>query len=225
LSPSASPYRPALPPLLPVSARPCLSASSLSLSLSLSPSLSLSLSLSFSFSCSPSPPRPLPHLPPSRLHARSLARSNARAHTCRFALDLSLFLPPSLPASLPVSVFLSLLRITPTGSLFLRVTTQWRCHTLAPSSNQCYCFIVPLLLLLLDTRKGDPSIPSSVRERRVTTVRLASRRSEARASSRGGPRAEPRGAMQYEHTPCVPTRARILSLAIHFEINVATVFG
>lgn len=72
-----------------------------------------------------------------------------------------------------LSLFLSY--YPPTGSLFLRVTTQWRCHTLAPSSNQCYCFIVPLLLLLLDTRKGDPSIPESVRERRgrVASTRLA----------------------------------------------------
>lgn len=40
-------------------------------------------------------------------------------------------------------------RIIPLLALFLRVTTQWRCHTLSPiESNQCYCFIIPLLLLL-----------------------------------------------------------------------------
>ena len=43
-------------------------------------------------------------------------------------------------------------RIIPLLALFLRVTTQWRCHTLSPSSNQCYCFTVPLLLLFLGTR-------------------------------------------------------------------------
>lgn len=41
--------------------------------------------------------------------------------------------------------------IIPLLALFLRVTTQWRCHTLSPiESNQYYCFIVPLLLWLLD---------------------------------------------------------------------------
>lgn len=42
-------------------------------------------------------------------------------------------------------------RIIPLLALFLRVTTQWRCHTLSPSSNQCYCFTVSLLLLFLGT--------------------------------------------------------------------------
>lgn len=102
----------------------------------------------------------------------------------------------------------------PTGSLFLRVTTQWRCHTLAPSSNQCYCFIVPLLLLLLDTRKGDPSIPRrSGTPRRVARLRFASprlaspyraaprrasRRSKASNDERRVGRAEPSRSEQSE---------------------------
>lgn len=109
---------------------------------------------------SPSPPRPV-----SVLSSLPLARSHAHARTCTRSVTRT------------DALSLSLSYYPPTGSLFLRVTTQWRCHTLAPSSNQCYCFIVPLLLLLLDTRKGDPSIPESVREcrgrRRFASPRLA----------------------------------------------------
>lgn len=147
--------------------------------------------------------RLLPFIPPSR--------SRAHARTCTDA---------SLPLSL--SLELSLSYYPPTGSLFLRVTTQWRCHTLAPSSNQCYCFIVPLLLLLLDTRKGDPSIPESVRERRGRVAslrastrlalprrrpRFVSRLTEARA------KAEPSRAKRYEAL-YRPTGARIRSPGI-----------
>lgn len=104
------------------------------------------------------PARSFAH-PCAHMHARTLAISHLHTHS---------FSVRSLSLSLSLSCY------PPTGSLFLRVTTQWRCHTLAPSSNQCYCFIVPLLLLLLDTRKGDPSIPESVRERgAVASLRLA----------------------------------------------------
>lgn len=150
---------------------------------------------------------PLAH---ARLFARSLAHTPMRAHARpshihTFVQTHSLSLPPSL--SLCLSYY------PPTGSLFLRVTTQWRCHTLAPSSNQCYCFIVPLLLLLLDTRKGDPSIPESgsgtPRSRRFdspcpASPRLVSRRTKARAVS------WPSRAKRYEAL-YGPTRARIRS--------------
>lgn len=125
---------------------------------------------------------------------RPLARSHAPARTCTLGTThVHTFVQTH---SLSLSLKLSLSYYPPTGSLFLRVTTQWRCHTLAPSSNQCYCFIVPLLLLLLDTRKGDPSIPESVRERRgrVASLRLAlpCLAVPRRASSRASPKREPK---------------------------------
>jgi len=145
LSPSASPYRPAFPPLLPVSVLV---------------RLFLSLSLLFTL---PSPP------------ARSTrAHTHARAHALSLRLSVS---PPYYPYW---------------GSLFLRVTTQWRCHTLAPSSNQCYCFIVPLLLLLLDTRKGDPSIPG--RFGNAASLRLASPRADPKRERASERASESRGA-------------------------------
>lgn len=59
------------------------------------------------------------------------------------------------------------------------------------ASNQCYCFIVPLLLLLLDTRKGDPSIPRrSGTPRRVARLRFASPRLVS--PYRAAPRADPK---------------------------------
>lgn len=87
-----------------------------------------------------------------------------------FLLHFSQFLSPFHAASFFLSFFLAysltyiyictrartqiyaIARIIPLLALFLRVTTQWRCHTLSPSSNQCYCFTVPLLLLFLIIR-------------------------------------------------------------------------
>lgn len=170
----------------------------------------------------PSLRRLLSFIPPSRSRAlaRSLARTHAHARTCTPVTHSRTHTRTDAP-SLSLSLSLCLSHYPPTGSLFLRVTTQWRCHTLAPSSNQCYCFIVPLLLLLLDTRKGDPSIPSRVRERRGRVAptrlvlprraapRLVSRRTKARAE----PSEAVRGSLRADRSP--------YSLTTHFEINVA----
>lgn len=105
-----------MPPLLPVSVRLRL------------PPAPHSLSLSFPLS---------PRLSSSLALARTPMRAHKHAsHTDARSLSLSL----SRSSFSPSRSYYS-----PTGSPFLRVTTQWRCHTLAPSSNQCYCFIVALL--------------------------------------------------------------------------------
>jgi len=147
------PYRPALPPLPPV------------------PVYTLYRRRSRRFSRARHPPSSSPSFHPSL----SLSHTPMRAHTYRASNTRTEYHTYTHSYICTRSLSLSLSYYPPTGSLFLRVTTQWRCHTLAPSSNQCYCFIVPLLLLLLDTRKGDPSIPESVRERRgrVASTRLA----------------------------------------------------
>lgn len=160
-------------------------------------SLSLPLSSSLSFSLSLLPASRLPFIPSSRSRALSLAHS-CLAHTHTYTFNMCTHHPHTRTHAHT----LTLAYYPPTGSLFLRVTTQWRCHTLAPSSNQCYCFIVPLLLLLLDTRKGDPSIPRrSETLRRVARLRFASprfvvscrasRRSKASNNEQRVGRAEP----------------------------------
>lgn len=164
------------------------------------------------------------HCSLSLTRVRSFARSHAHARTCKRAAGRHTY-THFYRRVLSLFLSLSLSYYPPTGSLFLRVTTQWRCHTLAPSSNQCYCFIVPLLLLLLDTRKGDPSIPESVRERRgrVASTRLAlPRRAPPRFVSRltkARAKAEPSRAKRYE--ALYGPNQSPYSLATHFEINVA----
>jgi len=128
-------------------------------STSLRPSSSparFSLSLSLSLSPSALPPR-----------SRSLARPCAHTSTRRTQTRA-----PSLSRS-P----LSRSYYSPTGSPFLRVTTQWRCHTLAPSSNQCYCFIVALLRYCFSIL-GKATHRSSIRPR------FEPSRSKARAGRR-----------------------------------------
>lgn len=71
---------------------------------------------------------------------------------CSFFLSFSLIHLHTYICTRARTQIYAITRIIPLLAIFLRVTTQWRCHTLLPSSNQCYCFTVSLLLLFLSTR-------------------------------------------------------------------------
>lgn len=121
-----------------------------------------------------SPARLLTHslfLSPSLRPTFSLALARPCAHTNTHHTQTRI-----LSLSHTHSSSLSLSHYPPTGSPFLRVTTQWRCHTLAPSSNQCYCFIVPLLCYcfsILGKATHRSSIRLEARERRRVSTRAS----------------------------------------------------
>lgn len=172
----AIPFKVVHPCPRPRAVPPCVTTTSTSLRPSPSTQLPLSRARCLSLSLCRSLFRSFPLLVvflSSHLLARSLTRTLMPAHNSCAHAHIT-YARNTHTYSMHTR---SLSYYPPTGSLFLRVTTQWRCHTLAPSSNQCYCFIVPLLLLLLDTRKGDPSIPRrSGTPRRVARLRFASPR-------------------------------------------------
>ena len=67
-----------------------------------------------------------PPTPRSHSFSRSLSHPTSLSSIFPLLHVSPIFLTQMLVLSLPLV-------------LFLRVTTQWRCHTLSPSSNQRYC--------------------------------------------------------------------------------------